>query len=92
MRFCKSVTDAASPAAETAALYGLEHTHLGRIGAAENQADVGMRDEMTWPVHDESVAGLADMDGRDHVPDQLEVDLGDRGAALARGPATAIVI
>jgi hypothetical protein len=85
-RFCKSVTAAASPPALMAAsLHGLEDGRLGRVGAAENQADVGMRDQMTRAIQHEGVAGLAYMDGRDHIPNKLEVDLSDRGAGARAG-------
>ena len=44
-----------------------------------------MGDEAAGPVEHERVARLADMDRRDHVPDQLEVDHRDRDAiGLAR--------
>src|SRR5213593_2294493 len=45
-----------------------------------------MRDELAARVHDVGVAGLPDLDLRYHVPDELQIDLGD-GNAGAQAPA-----
>src|SRR5215467_755773 len=45
-----------------------------------------MRDQPSLRVDDISVAALADLDLRDHVPDQLEIDLGDAHAGVAPRP------
>ena len=42
-----------------------------------------MRDQPAVAVDHIGVAVLADLDLRDHVPDQLEIDLGDADAGLA---------
>ncbi len=53
--------------------------------AAQHQADVGMRDETAGAVEHKGIARLPDMDHLDHVPDQLEIDDGNRHAVdLAR--------
>src|SRR6202007_1652659 len=48
--------------------------------AAQDPADVGMRDETAGSVEHEGIAGLPDMDCLDHVPDQLEIDDRNRHA------------
>ena len=53
------------------------------VGAAQHQRYVGMGHETAQPVDDVGVAVLADLDLRDHVLDQLQVDLGHRDAAVA---------
>src|SRR5712691_11979270 len=42
-----------------------------------------MRDQAALRVDDVGMAALADLDLRDHVPDQLEIDLGDAHAGVA---------
>ena len=42
-----------------------------------------MRDQPALRVDDIGMAALADLDLRDHVPDQLEIDLGDAHAGVA---------
>src|SRR5437660_7302616 len=42
-----------------------------------------MRDQPSLRVDHIGVAALADLDLRDHVPDQLEIDLGDAHAGVA---------
>ena len=39
-----------------------------------------MGDEPAWAIQHEGMARLTDLDGRDHVPDQLQIDLGDNYA------------
>ena len=46
-----------------------------------------MRDQVAVGVHDVGVAGLADLDLRDHVPDELEVDLRHRHPGLVAAAA-----
>ncbi len=62
---------------------GLHLRELRHVGIAQHQADVGMGDQTAVGVDHISVAVLADLDARNHVPDQLEVDLGDAHAGLA---------
>ncbi len=59
------------------------------VGLAQHDADVGVGDEQAALVDHVGGAGLADLDARDHVPDELEVDLGHRhpGRAAAAGDA-----
>ncbi len=45
-----------------------------------------MRDEDAVAVDHESVAGLADGDPRDDVPDELEIHCGDGDARLLAAP------
>ena len=42
-----------------------------------------MRDQPALRVDDVGVAALADLDLGDHVPNQLEIDLGDAHASVA---------
>ena len=56
---------------------------LRHIGIAQHQADVGMRDEAAVGIDHISAAALADLDLRHHVPDQLEIDLGDAHPGIA---------
>jgi hypothetical protein len=60
------------------------------IGIAQHQADIGMGDEPTLGADHKSIAVLPDLDSRDDVPDELEIDLGD--AASRRVPANASVM
>jgi hypothetical protein len=48
----------------------------GIIGSAQDEADVGMGHKAAWPIQHKGGACLTDLDGRDHIPDQLQVDLG----------------
>lgn len=50
---------------------------LRHIGVAQHQADVGMRNQASLRADHIGVAALTDLDLRHHVPDQLEIDLGD---------------
>ena len=61
----------------------LDLRQLRHVGIAQHQADVGMRDEAALRVDHVGLAVLADLDLRDHVPDQLEIDLGDADAGIA---------
>ena len=56
-------------------------------GLLQHEADVGMGDQRSLPVHDEGVAGLADLDLGHDVPDELQIDVGhgDPGALAAAG-------
>ena len=61
-------------------------THLsqpGHVGIAQHQADVWMRDQPPLRIDDIGMTALADLDLRDHIPDQLEIDLGDAYAGVA---------
>ena len=63
-------------------------THLRQprhVGVAQHEADVGMRDQPPLRVDDIGMPMLADLDLRDHVPDQLEIHLGDTHAGVAPG-------
>ena len=51
-----------------------------------------MRDEPAPAIDHEGVALLTDVDGGDHVPDQLEVHLGDGDAGVMPACAMAIVM
>ena len=54
------------------------------VGLAQHEADVRIGDEVPGAVDHVGLALLADLDARDDVPDELEVDLGHRhGARLA---------
>src|SRR5437588_758451 len=50
---------------------------------ARNMADVGMRDQPAAAVDREGLAFLADLDLRHHLPDELEIHLGDADAGVA---------
>ena len=64
---------------------GLHLHELRHVGVAQHQADVGMRDQPPLRAHDIGVAVLADLDLGDHVPDQLQIDLGDADAGVLAG-------
>src|SRR6516164_3355402 len=50
---------------------------LRHVGIAQYEADIGMRDQPSLCVNDIGVTALADLDLRDHVPDELEIDFRD---------------
>ena len=67
---------------------GLRRLHLQQlrhVGVAQHQADVGMRDQASLRADHIGMTVLADLDLRDHVPDQLEIDLGDADAGILAG-------
>ena len=51
---------------------------MPQIGLAQHEADVGIGDEEAVAVDDVGLALVADLDPRDDVPDELEIDVGDR--------------
>ena len=53
---------------------------LPRFVGAQHEIDVRMGDEASRPVEDQGIAGAPHLDLRDHVPDELQVDLGHRHA------------
>ena len=55
----------------------LERPYRGLVGP-ENQADVGMGDQAPRLVQNERFPGPPDPDCRYDIPDELEIDLGDR--------------
>ena len=60
--------------------------HLGElahIGVLEHEADVRMGDQRALAIHHESSPCFADLDLRDDVPDELEVDVGHRHTPTA---------
>ena len=65
------------------ALRRLDLGQARHVGVAQDEADVGMRDEAALRADHIGVALLADLDLRDHVPNQLEVDLGDADPGVA---------
>ena len=67
---------------------GLRRLHLRQlrhVGVAQHQADVGMRDQAALRADHIGMAVLADLDLRNHVPDQLQIDLGDADAGVLAG-------
>ncbi len=72
-------------AACVSALRGLHLLQPGHIGVAQHQTDIGMRDQPTSRADNIGVAALADLDLGNHVPDQLEVDLGNADAGILAG-------
>ena len=58
-----------------------------QVRLLQHQADVGMRDQHAVGVDDVGEAGVADLDLRDDVPDELQVHLGRGHAAAAAGRA-----
>ena len=66
---------------------GLDVVEPGQVRLLEHQADVRVGDERALPVHHEGLPGLAHLDLRHHVPDELEVHLrrGDAPALPALG-------
>ena len=67
---------------------GLRRLHLQQfrhVGIAQHETDVGMRDQPASRTDDIGMTVLADLDLRDHVPDQLQIDLGDADAGILAG-------
>ena len=71
--------------ARAAGLRGLHLGQLRHVGVAQHQADVGMRDQAALRADDIGMTALADLDLRHHVPDQLQIDLGDADAGVLAG-------
>ena len=69
-----------------AAARGAHLLEARHVGIAQDQADVRMRDQPALRIHHIGMATLADLDLRDHVPDQLEVHLGDADPGVAPRP------
>ena len=67
---------------------GRDLRQLREIGLLEDQADVGVRDQRAGGVDDVGEARFPDLDARDDLPHELEVDLrdGDTAGGAARGP------
>ncbi len=59
----------------------------GQAGLAQHQADVGVGHQQAVAVDHVGLARFADVDARDHLPDELQVELGNRDRPL--GPAGA---
>ena len=53
------------------------------VGITQHQADVGVGDQTPERIDDVGLPALTDLDLRDHVPDELEIDLGDAHAGIA---------
>ena len=49
----------------------------GKVGIAQNQTDIGVRDQSALAVDHVGATVLADLDLRHQVPNKLQVDLGD---------------
>jgi hypothetical protein len=58
---------------------------VGEIGVAQDEANVRMRDQTAVAIDDIGIAALPDLQPGNHVPDQLQIDLGDRDAGIAPG-------
>jgi hypothetical protein len=56
----------------------LDLLETGEVGLAQHQADVRVGDQEPRAVDHVGLALLADLDARDHVPDELQVHLGHR--------------
>src|SRR6185503_14620602 len=57
---------------------GLEAVEIpSACTAAQHKADVRMGDQTPGVVDDKGMPGVADLDRRDDVPDQFEVDVGN---------------
>ena len=65
--------------------HALHLRQLRHVGVAQHQTDVGMGDQPALRADHIGVAVLADLDLRDHVPDQLQIDLGDADAGVLAG-------
>ena len=66
---------------------GLHVLELGQIGLAQHQPDVGISDEKPAAVDHVGFALVPDLDPRHHVPDELEIDLGDDDRAVVAARA-----
>ena len=79
---CSSSASAAAPAP------GLRRLHLQKlrhVGVAQHQADIRMGDQAALGADHIGMTALADLDLRHHVPDQLQIDLGDADAGVLAG-------
>ena len=63
----------------------LNLSKLRHIGIAENEADVRMCNQAAIRIDHIGLSVFADLDLRDHVPDQLQIDLGDADAGIEPG-------
>jgi hypothetical protein len=55
------------------------------LAPAQHQADVGMGDQPPLRADDIGMSALADLDLRHHVPDQLQIDLGNADTGILAG-------
>ena len=70
---------------------GLEAVEILCSGAAaQHKADVRVGDQTPGIVNDKRMSGVADLDRRDDIPDQFEVDVGNDDAGGRAVSATAI--
>ena len=60
----------------------LDVRQFRQVGLAQHQADIRIGDKKAIAVDDVSLAFFADLDARHDVPDELEVDLGNRYRAV----------
>ena len=61
-------------------LYLLE---AGQVGVAQDQKDVGMRNQSSIRIDDIGTPILADLDGRHDIPDEFQIDFRDVHARIA---------
>ena len=54
-----------------------------QVGAAQHQADIGMRDQPAFVADDIGIPAAPDLQVVDDVPDQLQIDFGDRDPGVA---------
>jgi len=59
---------------------------VAEVGIAQYQTDVGMGNQPSLAIDDIGVPALADLQPGNHVPDQLQIDLGDGDPGIAAGP------
>ena len=57
----------------------------GEVGIAQYKTNVGMSDQPSLAIDDIGVPALADLQRGNHIPDQLQIDLGDGDPGIAAG-------
>ena len=62
------------------------------VGLAQHEADVGIGDQEAVAVDHVRLALVADLDARHHVPDELEVHVGDRHGPRCRRPSGCAIV
>ena len=56
-----------------------------QVGLAQDDTDIRVGDQQATLVHHVGRTGFPDMDARDHIPDEFQVDLRDRDAGGSAG-------
>ena len=73
------------PGAGVSSLRRLHLQQLRHVGVSQHQANVRMRNQSSLSADDIGMSALADLDLRNHVPDQLQIDFGDADPGILAG-------